>query len=112
MCAHDWQPIPGWYARYRCSICHVIGYKPGAVHPQHARRIAIVPYRCEAQCGGARCKEPAVHNGYRKKFRCAAHVRPGRTAKAREELAAERRPVAVAEAGPEGGPAGPAKEGT
>jgi hypothetical protein len=24
-CNHDWQPIPNWFARYRCSICRVVG---------------------------------------------------------------------------------------
>ena len=89
VCAHDWQPIAGWYARYRCAVCRAVGYKPGAVHPQHARNMAIVPYRCEATCGGKRCGQPAVDSRRGKHFRCAAHVRPGRTAEARKALAAE-----------------------
>jgi hypothetical protein len=88
-CVHDWQPIMGWYARYRCAICHVIGHKPGAVHPQHARCTAITPYRCEVRCGGKRCAAPAVHSWRGKKLRCAAHVHSGRTAKARDRLAGE-----------------------
>lgn len=87
-CTHDWQPIVGWYARYRCSVCGVIGYKPGAVHPKHARSMAITPYRCEAKSGGKRCEGHAVHNWRGKNFRCAAHRYPGRTAEARKELAA------------------------
>jgi hypothetical protein len=31
MCNHDWQPISGWYARYRCSHCAVVGCKFGVV---------------------------------------------------------------------------------
>ena len=67
MCAHDWQPIPGWYARYRCSI---------------------VPYRCEARPGGERCAEPAVRATRGKRFRCAGHCACARTAEARKALAA------------------------
>jgi len=89
MCEHDWQPIQGWYARYRCGQCRIIGYKPGAVRPQNARCMEITPYRCEVRRDGQRCAEPAVHSWCGKKFRCAAHARPGRTAKARETLAAE-----------------------
>ncbi len=85
-CVHDWQPIMGWYARYRCGRCRVIGYKPGAVHPQHARCMAITAYRCEVRCGGKRCAEPAVHCWRGKKLRCAVHVHGGRTAKARTVL--------------------------
>lgn len=88
-CVHDWQPIMGWYARYRCAICRVIGYKPGAVHTQHARSMAITPYRCEVRCGGKRCAGPAVHSWRGKKLRCAVHVHSGRTAKARDTLAAQ-----------------------
>jgi hypothetical protein len=89
VCEHDWQPIQGWFARYRCGRCRVIGYKPGAVRPQNARCMEIMPYRCEARRDGQRCAEPAVHSWRGKKFRCAAHLRQGRTGKARETLAAE-----------------------
>jgi hypothetical protein len=90
MCAHDWQPIPGWYARYRCSICRVIGCKFGVVNAHmRGRGTEIQPYRCEARCGGERCSEPAVHGWHGKHFRCAAHRHPGHhTAQARRELAA------------------------
>jgi hypothetical protein len=84
--AHDWQPIAGWYARYRCSICRVIGYKPCAVHPQHCRRTAIEPYRCEATRDGKRCNAPAVHTWHGTRFRCAEHLHRGRTAGARKKL--------------------------
>ena len=56
--AHDWQPISGWYARYRCSICRVIGRKPGAIHPQRGRSAAIEPYRLTMRAlvaGQSRC---------------------------------------------------------
>ena len=88
-CAHDWQPIVGWYARYRCAVCRVIGYKPGAVHPRQSRSTAVVPYRCGAMCGRQACGQSALHAGSGKKFRCAVHARGGRAPKARETLAAE-----------------------
>jgi hypothetical protein len=74
-CSHDWQPIPNWYARYRCSTCHVIGVKLMAVAPREAgiRRTEIQPYRCGAQSRGQRCGAPAVYSGYGTKFRCAEH---------------------------------------
>jgi hypothetical protein len=71
MCDHDWQPIPGWYARYRCSICQVIGCKFGVVvgpYREHPRSVQIAPYRCESRCGGVKCNEPAVHASYGKKL--------------------------------------------
>jgi len=85
--AHDWQPIAGWYARYRCSICQVIGCKFGIVVARYRQRsTAIQPYRCEARVAGHRCNEPAVHGWYGKKFRCAAHHHPGRATVARKKL--------------------------
>jgi len=82
-CAHDWQPIPNWYARYRCSICQVIGCKFGIVVVKYATRSnEIRPYRCEVQCGGERCNAPAVFSSYGKKFRCTEHRHGARVAKA------------------------------
>ena len=86
---HDWQPIPGWYARYRCASCGVIGCKFGLVNPHMRHRgTGIEPYRCEARPGGEKCGEPAVHAWKGKHFKCAAHRYPGRAAQAREQLAA------------------------
>jgi len=92
MCDHDWQPIPGWYARYRCSICQVIGCKFGVVVAPYRERRSnrIAPYRCEAKCGGVRCNEPAVHSWRGKAFRCAAHHHPGHATRARKEIAVTR----------------------
>jgi len=112
VCEHDWQPIEGWYARYRCARCRVIGYKPGAVHRQHARCMEITPYRCELRRGGERCAEPAVRSWRGKKFRCAGHCGAGRTAEARTALNAEREADAVAEAGPDAAREATAEEGT
>ena len=76
--AHDWQPIATWYARYRCSICQVVGCKFGVVVARYRERsTAIEPYRCEARVGGQRCNEPAVHCWHGKKARCAAHPHHG-----------------------------------
>jgi hypothetical protein len=86
MCTHDWQPIPNWYARYRCALCHVIGCKLGVVQAAHVRRTSeIVPYRCGARPGGVKCPEPAVHGSYGKNFRCAVHRHPARPACARSK---------------------------
>jgi hypothetical protein len=111
-CAHDWQPIEGWYARYRCARCRVIGYKPGAVHPGNPRGMAIVPYRCESKCHGARCSEPAVHNWKGAKFRCAAHGGPAHTGPARKALDGEQPSTLGALTRPDAAPARTAEEGT
>jgi hypothetical protein len=87
MCAHDWQPIPNWYARYRCTICHVMGCKFGVVVCRHgaARSVEIQPYRCEARCGGKKCNAPAVHGWAGKKLRCAEHRQGANAARARHQ---------------------------
>jgi hypothetical protein len=89
MCAHDWQPIPGWYARYRCTLCHVIGCKLGVVQAKYVQRgNEIEPYRCGAVRRGELCSAPAVDGSHGKKFRCAEHRHPAPAAHARRELAA------------------------
>jgi hypothetical protein len=88
MCNHDWQPIPNWYARYRCSICAVIGAKFGVVCARYGVcNMEIQPYRCGARSGGVKCENPAVHGWYGKSFRCAEHRHRARSARARQELA-------------------------
>jgi hypothetical protein len=97
MCNHDWQPIPGWRARYRCSKCNVIGAKFGIVPGSRSHSLAIEPYRCGERCDGGRCSELAVEKVWGEKLRCAAHVpHASPTARARKELA----PVRAAEAVP------------
>ncbi len=99
MCNHDWQPIPNWYARYRCSICHVIGAKFGVVCAKYGvRSMEIRPYCCGARSGGVKCENPAVHSVYGKSFRCAEHRRRARSTRARQELAAARADEARVEA--------------
>lgn len=88
MCTHDWQPIPNWYARYRCTLCHVIGCKLGVVQARYVQRSnGIVPYRCGARPGGEKCPEPAVHGSHGKNFRCAVHRHRARPAHVRSVLA-------------------------
>lgn len=95
LCSHDWQPIPNWYARYRCSICHVVGVKLVAVAPREAgvRRTEIQPYRCGATSRGERCSAPAVQSGYGKKFRCAEHQHGAHAARARRQGAPVAQPA-------------------
>lgn len=102
LCAHDWQPIDGWYARYRCARCHVIGCKFGVVQAKHVTRSnEIQPYRCEVRRGGERCNAPAVSSSWGKKFRCAEHrhapiPRPLRHGPVATPAAAPAAPAAVA----------------
>jgi hypothetical protein len=102
MCDHDWQPIPNWYARYRCSICRVIGGKFGVICAHHGvRNVAIQPYRCGASRGGVKCPKPAVHSDRGKSFRCAEHVRRERTPAARQQLASAKATEAMKVEAPE-----------
>lgn len=98
MCTHDWQPIPTWYARYRCSLCRAIGCKHGAVCPTKYRRsLEITPYRCESKCGGEKCGKDAVHTLRGRSFRCAEHAHDGGARSGRGRERGER-PAATAEA--------------
>ena len=87
MCVHDWQPISGWPARYRCCICRVLGCKFRLVTGHRARSMEIEPHRCEAVRGGKRCSEPAVFARRGRHFRCAAHQVPGHAVRARHDVA-------------------------
>lgn len=81
---HDWQPIPRWSGRYKCSICGVIGYR-GMVTYDHdkapteqiagqaktpKRCVTIWPYLCKSKG----CKAGAV--GFGKYQFCRAHSAP------------------------------------
>ena len=88
MCDHEWQPIPNWFARYRCSICRVVGGKFGVICAHYGvRNTEIQPYRCCAKVRGVKCANPAVYSDRGKNFRCAEHVRRERTPAARQQLA-------------------------
>ena len=81
---HDWQPVPKWSGRYRCSVCGALGYR-GIVTSTpleegeeqaawqaktHQRRATIFPYVCKAKG----CKAHAVDFG---KYQfCRAHKTP------------------------------------
>jgi hypothetical protein len=82
MCEHDWRPIPGWTARYRCAVCRVLGCKFGIVRGTGGG--AIEPYLCASRSGGAKCGAPAVTGDARALYRCARHPLP-RSARADEE---------------------------
>jgi hypothetical protein len=79
---HDWQPIPRWSGRYKCSVCMAVGYR-GMVTFDHdvpmAEQVAgqaktvrrcstIWPYICKSKG----CKAPAV--GFGKYQFCRGHT--------------------------------------
>jgi hypothetical protein len=99
MCNHDWQPIPNWYARYRCSNCNAVGAKFGVVCAKYGvRSTEIRPYRCEARPGGVKCENPAVHSVRGKRFRCTEHRGRACSTRARQELTDARADEARVEA--------------
>lgn len=59
MSDHDWQPIPSWPGRYRCTCHGILGYRGIAVNPpdptskspyQSQRTLhSIIPYRCQVK---------------------------------------------------------------
>lgn len=56
---HEWEPIPGWYARYRCIGCLALGYKQKTVTSFGSTE--IVPYLCQAQADKLPCGQPVVY---------------------------------------------------
>jgi hypothetical protein len=74
---HNWQPIDGWRARYRCRDCRAVGYKPRLVTmdveggPYGGMR--ITPYVCAFAREGLRCGCPAVKK-LRGSWKCPTHV--------------------------------------
>jgi len=72
---HAWEPLLGWYGRYKCTECFVLGYRgtvliavseegaPIARHlltgPIRGKAQAILPYKCP------KCKGPTTthHKG-------------------------------------------------
>lgn len=69
---HNWESIPGWRGRYRCSKCFVIGYiKDG---PIRGLRGKIIPYKCSFCDASAVAKEPPKTKPTgRKTWRCSNH---------------------------------------
>jgi hypothetical protein len=74
---HNWQPIGGWRARYRCRECGAVGYKPRLVTmdveggPYGSTR--ITPCVCAVTRAGLRCGCPAVSKT-RGAWKCRAHL--------------------------------------
>ena len=73
---HEWNPIPGWSGRYRCTVCLCFGYrgvvsqKSGLIREEDARKRyarTIIPYRCQKPG----CAQPATV--LREGQRCPAH---------------------------------------
>jgi hypothetical protein len=109
---HDWQPIDGWCARYRCKECRIVGYRPRVVtlgvEGGPFGRIAITPYVCGATRDGERCGGPAEWK-QKGTWRCGEHLlnNNNRTAAARAahpKTKSATRPVVPALA-PAAGPA-------
>ena len=61
--AHDWRPHPTANARYRCTECGAIGYKPKPRGDEHHRATdgsGVAPYSCDARVDGKPCGKPAT----------------------------------------------------
>lgn len=70
-CEHDWRPIEGYYARYRCTLCGSIGLKERLVTGHRSETIR--PYVCH-YCGGwAVAKEPTKPGQRTAQWRCHLH---------------------------------------
>lgn len=81
---HDWQPIPSWSGRYRCSVCKAVGYRGMVTYDRDRtpteqvagpakttrRCVSIWPYICKYKG----CKAPAT--GFKKYQFCWAHNTP------------------------------------
>ena len=89
-CPHDWQPVEGWRAQYRCALCGSIGRKIRAITLDDADGPVgppgITAYRCRLKDGnGVRCQARAVTR-VDGKPRCTAHACGEHTRAARESL--------------------------
>ena len=62
-CEHLWEPLPRWQARYRCTHCRVIAWRPKLACGSGSAE--ITPLKCSWK---SRRSEPACHNP-------ATHVR-------------------------------------
>lgn len=51
--SHNWQPIPNWMARYKCSKCYTIGFK-GVIQPRFYKTSQMYEYKCK------KCKGPTT----------------------------------------------------
>lgn len=95
MCDHDWKPVEGWFARYRCARCKAYGAKLAVLSPGDGKPAGITPLRCrheddeERGPGQAprRCDGLAVARVRGEGLRCAQHAPHRRTHAARIERA-------------------------
>lgn len=81
---HDWQPIPRWSGRYKCSVCGAVGYRgivtfdPDKPMEEQIAGQAKTPHRCRSIwayiCRSKGCKAPAV--GFGKYQFCRGHTTP------------------------------------
>jgi hypothetical protein len=58
MHAHDWKPIPGWMARYRCA-CGVTGYRAGSGIRAHVN-LPVQHHAEEQAIGSTAGKKPSL----------------------------------------------------
>jgi hypothetical protein len=105
MCNHDWHPVSGWCARYRCSQCRALGFKFRVVMGYGDP--VIEPYHCQARPAGGRCNNLAVTRRKRE-MRCLEHGSSHRTLVARKQPAGSRGVPAAAFATTDDGDATPA----
>lgn len=69
-CEHDWQPVPGWGARYRCTKCQAYGHKANITNQiVKIPMIGIVPYVCQVPG----CNQMAQVSSSKGKRRCFKH---------------------------------------
>ena len=63
--AHDWRPATGWYARYRCELFGVFGYKQPFIRTDEAGPAPgafasdrVTPYLCSSNRGDKSASVP------------------------------------------------------
>ena len=75
---HDWHPVFGWSARYRCEDCKAFGYRrlvQKIYRDDRTKNAEIVPYKCHKK----KCKGWAVAHDVvdplwgKKKWCCKDH---------------------------------------
>lgn len=91
-CTHDWFALSGWFARYRCRDCGVLGYRalvtadimPGehTIMPTAKKPEEIVPYICRVPD----CGQGAVTRDGKSAQHCREHERARKAVRAEYEL--------------------------
>jgi len=67
-CAHSWEPILTWHARYRCCWCYAVAYKNLVNGGAKGLPFRMTVYICDRDG----CSEPAIRVERRLK-RCLGH---------------------------------------